>query len=284
MQYLEIIKDIIETGSEKSDRTGVGIVGKFGYQMRFDLSESFPLLTTKDVFWRGVAEELVWFVKGDTNAKHLSDKKIRIWDGNASRQFLDGIGLNHREEWDLGPVYGFQWRHFGAAYDTMHSDYSGQGFDQLADVIKQLKHNPTSRRIVMSAWNAADLSKMALPPCHLLAQFYVTADGRLSCQMYQRSCDMGLGVPFNIASYSLLTCMLAQVCGLKRGEFVHVLGDAHVYRNHVEPLQEQLKRYPHPFPQLVLNPDITEIEDFKFSDFKIINYTCHPKIKMEMAV
>jgi dihydrofolate reductase/thymidylate synthase len=284
MQYLEAIKDIIETGSTKDDRTGVGIIGKFGYQMRYDLEESFPILTTKDVFWRGVAEELIWFVKGDTNAKHLSDKKIRIWDGNASREFLDKIGLKEREEWDLGPVYGFQWRHFGAAYQTMHDDYSGQGFDQLADVIKQIKENPTSRRILMSAWNAADLKKMALPPCHILAQFYVTADGRLSCQMYQRSCDMGLGVPFNIASYSLLTCMLAQVCGLRRGEFIHCLGDAHVYLNHVEPLKEQLQRYPFPFPQLAINPEVTKIEDFKFSDFKLVNYTCHPKIKMEMAV
>lgn len=248
MQYLEIIKDIIESGSSKDDRTGVGIIGKFGYQMRYDLEESFPILTTKDVFWRGVAEELIWFAKGDTNAKHLSDKKIRIWDGNASREFLDKIGLTEREEWDLGPVYGFQWRHFGAEYKTMHDDYEGQGVDQLAEVIKQIKEQPTSRRILMSAWNASDLTKMALPPCHILAQFYVTADGRLSCQMYQRSCDMGLGVPFNIASYSLLTCMLAQICGLRRGEFIHCLGDAHVYKNHIEPLKEQLTRYPYPFP------------------------------------
>ena len=216
--------------------------------MRFDLGESFPILTTKDVFWRGVAEELIWFVRGETNAKLLSDKKIKIWDGNASREFLDKQGLTEREEWDLGPVYGFQWRHFGADYTTMHADYTNQGFDQLAEVIKQLKTNPTSRRILMSAWNASDLTKMALPPCHILAQFYVTADNKLSCQMYQRSCDMGLGVPFNIASYSLLTCMLAQVCGLKRGEFIHCLGDAHVYKNHVEPLMEQLKRHPMPFP------------------------------------
>jgi dihydrofolate reductase/thymidylate synthase len=223
-------------------------------------------------------------VQGNTNAKLLSDKKVKIWDGNASREFLDKIGLGHREEWDLGPVYGFQWRHFGAEYKDMHADYSGQGMDQLAEVINQIKTQPTSRRILMSAWNASDLKKMALPPCHILAQFYVTADGRLSCQMYQRSCDMGLGVPFNIASYALLTCMLAQVCGLRRGEFVHCLGDAHVYKNHIEPLQEQLKRYPYPFPQLEINPEITDIEKFQFSDFKLANYTAHPKIKMEMAV
>mmetsp|Transcript_17 Transcript_17/g.24 ORF Transcript_17/g.24 Transcript_17/m.24 type:complete len:217 (-) Transcript_17:284-934(-) len=209
MQYLEIIKDIIETGKFKDDRTGVGTFSKFGYQMRFDLSQSFPLLTTKDVFWRGVAEELIWFVGGNTNAKLLNEKKIRIWDGNACRSFLDKIGLQDREEWDLGPVYGFQWRHFGAEYTNMHKDYSGEGIDQLAEVIHKLKNNPNDRRILMTAWNVNDLKKMALPPCHILAQFYVSADGALSCQMYQRSCDMGLGVPFNIASYGLLTCMLA---------------------------------------------------------------------------
>jgi thymidylate synthase len=179
--------------------------------MRYDLNESFPLLTTKDVFWRGLAEELVWFVNGKTNAKLLSDKKIKIWDGNASRQFLDNLGLTEREEWDLGPVYGFQWRHFGAQYKDMHADYEGQGIDQLANVIRQIKENPESRRILMSAWNPTALGEMALPPCHIMAQFYVTGDKKpkLSCQMYQRSCDIGLGVPFNIASYALLTCMLA---------------------------------------------------------------------------
>ena len=235
------------------------------------------------MFWRGVAEELIWFVKGETNAKKLSDKKIRIWDGNASREFLDKIGLTEREEWDLGPVYGFQWRHFGAEYGTMHDSYEGKGFDQIATLIKTLKEDPKSRRIILSAWNPAALSEMALPPCHILAQFYVV-NGRLSCQMYQRSCDLGLGVPFNIASYSLLTCMLAQVCGLERGEFIHVLGDAHVYLNHVEPLKEQLKRVPHPFPYLELNPDVRDIEKFEFKDFKLVNYTHDAKIKMDMAV
>jgi len=241
-------------------------------------------LTTKDVFWRGVAEELIWFVKGDTNAKHLNEKKIRIWDGNASREFLDKLGLTDREEWDLGPVYGFQWRHFGAAYENMHTDYTGTGIDQLADVIKKIKDEPTSRRILMSAWNPTALNEMALPPCHILSQFWVSADGKLSCQMYQRSCDLGLGVPFNIASYALLTCMLAQVCGLKRGEFIHTMGDAHVYNNHVEPLQAQLKRFPHPFPYLQLNEEVTEIEDFNFKDFRLVNYTHDPRIKMAMAV
>ena len=218
--------------------------------MRYDLNESFPVLTTKDVFWRGVAEELIWFINGHTNAKLLSDKKIKIWDGNASREFLDNLGFLEREEWDLGPVYGFQWRHFGAAYESMRDDYTGQGVDQLVQVINTIKTNPTSRRIVMTAWNPSAIKDMALPPCHILAQFYVTGDKkpRLSCQMYQRSCDLGLGIPFNIASYALMTCLLAQVCGLERGEFIHTLGDAHVYSNHIDPLKEQLERMPHPFP------------------------------------
>lgn len=286
LQYLEVIDDVMRTGKYKDDRTGTGILTKFGAQMRYDLSQSFPVLTTKDVFWRGVAEELIWFVNGHTNAKLLSDKKIRIWDGNASREFLDNLGFLEREEWDLGPVYGFQWRHFGAAYDSMHSDYSGQGVDQLVDCINQIKNNPNSRRIVMTAWNPSAIKDMALPPCHILAQFYVTGHEkpRLSCQMYQRSCDLGLGVPFNIASYALMTCMLAQICGLERGEFIHSLGDAHVYKNHVEPLQTQLERMPHPFPQLVIDPAIKSIEDFKFEHFKLVNYTHEKRIKMEMAV
>ena len=213
MQYLEIIENVIETGKFKDDRTGTGIYTKFGHQMRYDLQHSFPVLTTKDVFWRGVAEELLWFVKGETNAKLLSDKKIKIWDGNASREFLDNLGLKDREEWDLGPVYGFQWRHFGAKYDTMHKDYTNEGVDQLAQIINTIKTNPNSRRIVMTAWNPSAIPEMALPPCHIFAQFYVSGDEvgkqKLSCQMYQRSCDLGLGVPFNIASYALLTCMLA---------------------------------------------------------------------------
>ena len=213
MQYLEIIENVIETGKFKDDRTGTGIYTKFGHQMRYDLQHSFPVLTTKDVFWRGVAEELLWFVKGETNAKLLSDKKIKIWDGNASREFLDNLGLKDREEWDLGPVYGFQWRHFGAKYETMHKDYTNEGVDQLAQIINTIKTNPNSRRIVMTAWNPSAIPEMALPPCHIFAQFYVSGDEvgkqKLSCQMYQRSCDLGLGVPFNIASYALLTCMLA---------------------------------------------------------------------------
>eukprot|EP00455_Lapot_gusevi_P050842 TRINITY_DN7467_c0_g1_i3.p1 TRINITY_DN7467_c0_g1~~TRINITY_DN7467_c0_g1_i3.p1 ORF type:complete len:281 (+),score=79.06 TRINITY_DN7467_c0_g1_i3:27-845(+) len=271
-------------GVVRGDRTGTGTISKFGLQMRFSLRDGrFPLLTTKQVFWRGVAEELLWFVAGCTNAKVLTDKNIHIWDGNASRAYLDSIGLTEREEFDLGPVYGFQWRHFGAKYTNMHADYTGQGIDQLADVIRRIKTNPNDRRIILSAWNPVDIPDMALPPCHTFAQFYV-ANGELSCLMYQRSCDMGLGVPFNIASYALLTCMIAQVCDLKPGDFVHTLGDAHVYLNHVEPLREQLERTPYPFPTLRINPNVKDIDQFKFEDFEIVGYQCHKKIQMKMAV
>jgi len=282
-QYLRLIDRIIRTGYKEVDRTGVGTVSVFGEMMRFDLKSSFPLLTTKRVFWKGVVEELLWFVKGDTNANHLADKGVRIWDGNGSLEFLKSRGLGHREQGDLGPVYGFQWRHFGAKYETMHSDYSGKGLDQLADCINKIKTNPNDRRIIMSAWNPADLQEMALPPCHMFCQFYV-ANGELSCAMYQRSCDMGLGVPFNIASYSLLTCMMAQVCGLKPGEFIHNLGNAHVYLNHIEPLKEQLLRTPRPFPILKINPAVANIDDFSAEDFTLIGYNPLARIAMDMAV
>jgi len=281
--YLNMIREIMDEGVATGDRTGVGTLSVFGRTMRFDLKKSFPLLTTKRVFWRGVAEELLWFIRGDTNAKHLSEKGIKIWDGNGSREFLDKRGLGHREEGDLGPVYGFQWRHFGAKYVDMHTDYSGQGVDQLAECIRKIKEDPTDRRILLSAWNPADLSLMALPPCHMFCQFYV-ANGELSCLMYQRSCDVGLGVPFNIASYSLLTCMMAQVCGLKPGEFVHNMGNTHIYQNHVEPLKTQLERTPRPFPVLRINPDVKDIDGFQLSDFELVGYNPHGKIAMDMAV
>lgn len=282
-QYLNLVRQILSKGSTKGDRTGTGTISMFGAQMRFNLRENFPLLTTKRVFWRGVAEELLWFIKGSTNARELSDKNVKIWDENGSRDFLEKQGLGHREEMDLGPVYGFQWRHFGAEYKDMHADYSGQGVDQLAEVITQIKTNPDSRRIIMSAWNPADLKKMALPPCHALCQFYVN-DGELSCQLYQRSGDMGLGVPFNIASYSLLTYMIAHVTGLKPGDFVHTLGDAHVYSNHVEPLNEQLKREPKAFPTLNFKRKVESIDDFTMEDFSLNDYKPHGKIAMKMAV
>lgn len=282
-QYLDLIRRIVEKGSKKEDRTGVGTMSIFGAQMRFDLRESFPLLTTKRVFWRGVAEELLWFVKGCTSAKELADKNVRFWDANGSKEFLASCGLRHREEGDLGPVYGFQWRHFGAKYVDMHTDYTGEGVDQLAKVIHTIKTNPNDRRIIMSAWNPVDLDQMALPPCHAFVQFYV-CNNELSCQLYQRSGDMGLGVPFNIASYSLLTYMIAHICDLKPGDFVHTIGDAHVYLNHIEPLQIQLKRKPRSFPKLGIKRKVEKIDDFKFDDFEIVGYKPHPTIKMEMAV
>ncbi|XP_075156631.1 thymidylate synthase [Haematobia irritans] len=255
-QYLDLIEKIIEKGAVKDDRTGVGTISIFGAQMRFDMRNSFPLLTTKRVFWRAVAEELLWFVHGCTNAKILQDKNIHIWDGNSTREFLDKFGF---------------------------TDYSKEGVDQLKQVIHTIRTNPNDRRIIMSAWNPVDIPQMALPPCHCLAQFYV-ANGELSCQLYQRSADMGLGVPFNIASYALLTYMIAHITGLKPGDFIHTLGDTHVYKNHVDPLKEQLKRKPRPFPKLIIKRKVEDIEDFKFDDFEIVDYNPYPKIHMEMAV
>lgn len=281
-QYLDLIRSIMRT-SEREDRTKVGTFSLFGAQQRWDLSMCFPLLTTKAVFWKGVVQELLWFIRGDTNAKHLSEQGVTIWDANGSREFLDSRGLLQREEGDLGPIYGFQWRHFGAQYATCHSDYTGQGVDQLKDIISLIQTDPMSRRMVLTAWNPAALEEMALPPCHILSQFYVK-EGRLSCMMYQRSCDMGLGVPFNIASYALLTCLIAQVTGLKPGEFIHTLGDAHIYKTHVSALTEQLARQPHTFPVLQINPDIRDIDSFTPADLTLIGYNAHPRIRMEMAV
>lgn len=283
-QYLELTRRIMATGALRTDRTGIGTKSIFGASMRFSLRDGrFPLLTTKRVFWRGVAEELLWFINGGTDSTKLSSKNVKIWDGNGSREFLDLKGLNNRRVGDLGPIYGFQWRHFGAAYCDCDADYTGQGVDQLRRLISHIMSQPMSRRHILTAWNPSDIDKMALPPCHLLAQFYV-ADGELSCQMYQRSADMGLGVPFNIASYALLTNVLAQCCGLKPGEFVHVIGDAHVYLNHLEALTIQLKRKPRPFPKIKINSLKTDIDDFVFEDFYISEYHPHPSVKMDMAV
>ena len=285
-QYLDLIRKILKEGVEKGDRTGTGTKSLFGAQMRFDLRNGeLPLLTTKKTFWRGVAEELLWFISGSTNALELRDKKIHIWDGNASKEFLEQRGLGHREEGDLGPVYGFQWRHFGAEYKDMHTDYTGQGVDQLADCIDKIRNKPEDRRIIMSAWNPAALDEMALPPCHLLCQFYVdTKKNEVSCHMYQRSADMGLGVPFNIASYALLTHLVAHVTGRKPGDLVHTLGDAHVYLNHIEPLQEQLERTPRPFPKIFLNPDKKDIDDFTYEDINVVGYNPMKAVSMKMAV
>lgn len=283
-QYLDLIKRIIDTGSVRKDRTGTGTIGLFGQQMRFSLKDNqLPLLTTKKVFFKGVLEELLWFIKGDTNAKHLQEKGVKIWDGNSSKAYLESRGLGHREEGDLGPVYGFQWRHWGAEYKTMHDDYTGSGIDQLATAINTIKTNPYDRRIVVSAWNPTDIPNMALPPCHMFFQFYVNGN-RLSCQMYQRSCDVGLGVPFNIASYALLTIMVAHVCELEPDELIIAMGDTHIYLDHVEALKEQIARRPRPFPKLMIRNRRACIDDFCFDDFEVVGYDPYGPIKMKMSV
>ncbi|EEC20163.1 putative dihydrofolate reductase-thymidylate synthase [Ixodes scapularis] len=283
-QYLKTLKHILENGKKKKDRTGVGTMSIFGVQCRYSLRNgTMPLLTTKRVFWRGVVEELLWFLRGSTDAKELSERGIHIWDQNGSRRFLDSLGFFDREEGDLGPVYGFQWRHFGATYRNSHTDYGNEGVDQITRLVEIIKNDPNDRRMILCSWNPTDIKKMVLPPCHCLAQFYVD-DDELSCQLYQRSADMGLGVPFNIASYALLTHMMAKVTGKRPGEFVHNLGDAHIYLNHVESVKQQLEREPRPFPKLRIRRDVTDIFDFRCDDFELIDYNPYPKIKMEMSV
>lgn len=282
-QYLNLLSNILNNGEIREDRTGVGNISIFGCTMRFNLKDNiFPLLTTKRVFWRGVVEELLWFIKGDTNSNHLREKGVHIWDENGSRDFLDSRQLFNNEEGDLGPIYGFQWRHYGAEYNGTNTNYVGKGIDQLKECIYKIKNNPTDRRILFTAWNPLDINKMALPPCHMFCQFYV-AKGRLSCLMYQRSCDMGLGVPFNIASYALLTILMAQVCDLQPGEFIHMLGDTHIYLNHIDPIKEQIKRKPHPFPKLFINQEKKDIDSFTYEDFDLQEYNPHPPIKMMLA-
>ncbi|XP_015515496.1 thymidylate synthase [Neodiprion pinetum] len=283
-EYLDLVRRILRSDTKRGDRTGVGTLSIFGPQMRFSLRDGvFPLLTTKCVFWRGVVEELLWFIRGSTDARDLSSRGVKIWNANSSRSFLDSCGFTDREEGDLGPVYGFQWRHFGAEYKDMHTDYTGKGIDQLKDVVEKLKHSPDDRRIIMCAWNPVDIPIMALPPCHCLVQLYVS-NGELSCLLYQRSGDMGLGIPFNIASYSLLTYMLAHVTGLKPGEFVHTIGDCHVYLNHINALERQIQRTPRPFPKLNIIRKVDDIDAFKAEDFELIGYDPHPKIAMDMAL
>ncbi len=262
-QYLELCKHILDNGIEKKDRTGTGTISVFGYQMRFNLSEGFPLLTTKKLHVKSIIHELLWFLKGDTNIKYLNENGVRIWN-----EWADENG-------DLGPIYGYQWRSW--------PDGRGGTIDQIAQVVEQIKNSPDSRRLIVSAWNVADISEMALPPCHCLFQFYV-ADGKLSCQLYQRSGDVFLGVPFNIASYSMLTMMMAQVCGLEPGEFVHTFGDAHIYLNHIEQVKLQLTRTPKALPTLELNKNVRSIFDFAYDDFNIRNYDPHPHIKGEVSV
>jgi len=262
-QYLDLMRHVRDAGIRKDDRTGTGTVSVFGYQMRFDLSQGFPLVTTKKCHLRSIIHELLWFLQGDTNIQYLKDNGVKIWD-----EWAD-------EEGNLGPVYGYQWRSWPAA--------NGQHVDQISQVLDQLKNNPDSRRIIVSAWNVGEIENMALPPCHAFFQFYV-ADGKLSCQLYQRSADIFLGVPFNIASYALLTMMMAQVVGLQPGDFVHTLGDAHLYSNHMEQVDLQLSREPYALPTIKINPDVKDLFDFKFNDFELCNYEFHPHIKAPVAV
>jgi len=262
-QYLHLLQHILDDGTDKSDRTGTGTRSVFGYQMRFDLQNGFPLVTTKKVHLKSIVHELLWFLSGSTNIAYLKENGVSIWD-----DWADAKG-------ELGPVYGYQWRSWPTP--------AGGHVDQITDVIAQIRRNPDSRRLIVSAWNVADIDRMKLPPCHALFQFYV-ANGRLSCQLYQRSADVFLGVPFNIASYALLTMMVAQVCGLEPGEFIHTLGDAHLYSNHLEQAQLQLSREPRPLPRMRINPDIRSIFDFRFEDFLIEGYDPHPSIKAPIAV
>lgn len=262
-QYLNLLDHILTTGVRKDDRTGTGTISTFGYQMRFNLEDGFPLLTTKKVHLKSIIYELLWFLKGDTNIKYLNDNKVTIWD-----EWADKNG-------NLGPIYGHQWRSWG--------DKNGNAHDQITEVVNSIKNNPDSRRHLVCAWNVGELSEMALPPCHILFQFWV-GDGKLSCQLYQRSCDVFLGIPFNIASYALLLQMIAQVTDLKVGEFIHTLGDAHIYLNHIDQVKLQLSRDPRPIPTMKINPDVKSIFDFKFEDFTLENYDPHPHIKGAIAI
>lgn len=261
--YHDLLTHILETGTDKSDRTGTGTRSVFGYQMRFDLQAGFPVVTTKKLHLRSIIHELLWFLKGDTNIAYLKENGVAIWD-----EWADENG-------NLGPVYGYQWRNWPTP--------DGGHIDQIKALVEGIKKNPDGRRHIVSAWNVADIGNMALPPCHCLFQFYV-ANGKLSCQLYQRSADVFLGVPFNIASYALLTMMMAQVCGLEAGEFIHTFGDAHLYSNHFDQAKLQLSRTPFPLPVMKMNPAITDLFEFKFEDFELVNYQCHPHIKAEVAV
>ena len=262
-QYLDLVKLVYTSGIEKTDRTGTGTKSIFGHQMRFDLSKGFPLVTTKKIHVKSVVHELLWFLKGDTNIKYLKDHKVRIWD-----EWADENG-------DLGPVYGYQWRSWPAP--------NGKHIDQVSQLIEQIKNNPNSRRLIVSAWNVGEIENMALPPCHAFFQFYV-ADGKLSCQLYQRSADIFLGVPFNISSYALLTMMIAQVCDLEPGEFIHTFGDAHLYSNHLEQTELQLSREVRSLPKMKINPDVKNLFDFTIDDFELTDYNPHPHIKGVVAV
>lgn len=283
-QYKNLVNHILSNGIEKADRTGVGTLSVFGYMMRFDVSKTFPLLTTKRVYFKGVVEELLWMLRGGTNSHKLRDKNVRIWEANSSKEFLSSQNLPYQEG-DLGPIYGHQWRHFNAEYNNSETDYSGQGVDQIKEVINLIKTNPTSRRIILCAWNPSQNKLMALPPCHCFCQFYVNPTTReLSCHLYQRSGDVGLGIPFNIASYALLLYLLAKICHLRPKDLIHTIGDAHIYNDHIASLKQQIQQTEYPSPTLEILNDKSTIDDYTFDDFKLCNYMCHKSINMTMAV
>jgi len=277
--YLDLLRTTLDHGRERADRTGVGTIGIFGYQMRFSLREGFPLLTTKKLHLRSIIYELLWFIAGETHVDSLTANGVTIWNEWATPEQCARFG---RKPGDLGPVYGHQWRNFGAT-PRPDGSYAADGFDQLASVLGEIKQNPSSRRLVVTGWNPVDADKVALPPCHTLFQFYVQ-DGELSCQLYQRSADIFLGVPFNIASYALLTLMVAQVSGLKPGDFVHTFGDAHLYKNHLDQAREQLTREPRPLPRMILDPSVRDLFAFRYEHFKLEGYDPHPHIRAEVAV
>lgn len=282
INYDNLVRSILLSGSKKDDRTGVGTISIFGTQHRYDINNSFPLITSKKIYWKGVVEELLWMLRGSTNAKELQDKNVHIWDGNSSREFLNSLNLSYPEG-HLGPVYGHQWRHFNAEYVDANTDYANQGVDQIKEIIHLLRNNPSSRRIILCSWNPCQTHNMALPPCHTVAQFYVS-ENKLSCQLYQRSADVGLGVPFNIASYSLLTHILAKMTSLIPHEFIHTIGDAHIYNNHIEIIKQQLENDTFKSPKLIIKNIKENIEDYSFDDFQLIDYEYSSGSFMKMAV
>jgi thymidylate synthase len=283
-KYLDLIKKILEEGEIRNTRNSV-TKSLFSEKLDFDISESIPFITTKKLAWKTVIKELLWFLSGSTDNKKLLDQDVKIWVGNSTREYMDSIGFSEREVNDLGPIYGHQWRHFNAEYKDHKTDYTNKGVDQIQQIIHLLKNDPMSRRIILSAWNPCQINQVNLPPCHMMCQFYVSSNKELSCMMYQRSADIGLGLPFNIASYAVLTYILAKLTNLKPKKLSITIGDAHIYENHIEALKEQIKRDPYEFPKLELNSEkeYNKVEDFDINDFKILNYKCFDHLKMQMV-
>jgi dihydrofolate reductase/thymidylate synthase len=284
LQYRDLVQLVLETGESRGDRTGVGTISCFGFQLRLILTKDFPVLTLRQIFFRGSALELLWMISGCTNTNWLSEKGVKIWDLNSNRKFLDQKGFYERKEGDIGPMYGFQWRHAGAKYIDCNTDYKGQGVDQLAEVIRLIKQDPESRRIFLNSWNVKDLDLMCLPPCHVSAQFYVSRKRYLSCHVYQRSADLALGVPFNMIGYALLTHFIAHICDLTPLELLFSYGDVHIYKNHIEDMKELVRREPKPPPRLAFQRKVCDIDDFRIEDLKLVGYTSHPKMLLKMAV